>query len=499
MIAPLFAAIEVADFIPPEWRAPSLGALLGAVSAITWWLARWYFQGKAETHQYQIRVLQKQVADLKEERQDDAKDITRLRKELVEAKKEAADRDAKVAEYKKQLVPYYQRYTKLKPEYDQLVKDHAAATALNGKLTAEAGDKDGTLRVVGEQLEQRQRELEDRQAELDRTDRRIRKALRMKGAVWSVKALQKRPKFRPLADRNRAVISVLNLKGGVGKTTVTAQLGIALARRGYRVLMIDLDLQGSLTNLFLEFEKIEQLVAGGQLVHHFFERAAADHTAKLADAAVSVFEDPESGGAADLIATSDNLAYAELSLTLQWLLGRGERDTRFLLRKALHLLGLNKQYDLVLIDCPPLVNISCVNALAASDYVLVPVTPGRRAAERVPVLLGRYLANEAFKKNINHDLKVLGVLANRTARDQLTATEAEHWNQLGVWCRDATGGEVNRFRTVVPQQNKDLRDAETNNSIPDPASKLGQVFAALAAEVEQELPHACRRAAKASV
>jgi cellulose biosynthesis protein BcsQ/chaperonin cofactor prefoldin len=489
----LFAeAPDLMKLLPWEVLIPSLAGLLGAAGGFGWWVARRNYKGRVKNLAHHVDVLKDQIAHLQDDRRDDQKTITRLRKEADEERGRVADRDARLGEAKKKLLPVYHAYVKLKPVYDQLVKDHATAQDLVKKLTTDAEGRDGQLKTIREQLEKRE-------AELNRTDRRIRKALRLEGNLWTVRALQKVPKFRPLGDRNRAVISVLNLKGGVGKTTVTAHLGMALARRGYRVLLVDLDLQGSLSSLFLEYDKLQQLSADERLVQHFLRAASADLTTKVADYAVQVLAFPESGGRVGLVPASDHLAYAELSLTLRWLLRQGERDARFLLRKALHLKAVDQGYDIVLLDCPPLVNISCVNALAASDYVLVPATLGRRALERVPVLIRRFLCSEPFQKNINHDLKLLGLLANRTVKDQLGGPEQAAWRQLGVWCQDAAGQEVKSFRAVIPQQTKELRDAETEFAVPDPGSKLAQVFAALADEVERELPHGCRRAAKAPV
>jgi cellulose biosynthesis protein BcsQ len=203
------------------------------------------------------------------------------------------------------------------------------------------------------------------------------------------------------------------------------------------------------------------------------------------------------GGTIGLVAASDNLAYTEMSLTLGWLLQSGERDNRFLLRKALQLMSVRDEYDLILLDCPPLVNISCINALAASDYLLVPATLGRQATERVPVLLERFVQAERFRKNINHDLKVLGVVANRTHREELTNLERQEWDKLAEWCRDATGLEVKRCSTVIPQMLKEIRDAERISEPPPPDSRLASVFGSLATEIEQEFPHECRRTPKA--
>ena len=99
--------------------------------------------------------------------------------------------------------------------------------------------------------------LEDREKLLEQGERRMGRARKLEGYLLKAKAMQARPRFKPLSERKRPIVSVLNLKGGVGKTTLTAHLGAALARKGYRVLLIDLDLQGSLTGLMLPPEVIK--------------------------------------------------------------------------------------------------------------------------------------------------------------------------------------------------------------------------------------------------
>ena len=142
-------------------------------------------------------------------------------------------------------------------------------------------------------------------------------------------------------------------------------------------------------------------------------------------------------------------------------------------------------------------NISCINALAASDYLLIPSTLSRQATERVLVLLRRFMKDARFQKYINHDLKVLGLVANRTHREELTAAERDEWEQLGVWCKDAFGSDVKRFVTPVPQLVREVRDAEYMQDPPPADSRLAVAFDALATEIEQELPSECRRGAAA--
>lgn len=151
----------------------------------------------------------------------------------------------------------------------------------------------------------------------------------------------------------------------------------------------------------------------------------------------------------------------------------------------------------MLLDCPPIVIISCINALAANDYLLVSVTMGRRAMDRVPVLLKRFLRNDKFCKHINHNLKELGLQAKRTFREEFTGPERADWRQLATWSRDAYGRDVNQFQTLIPQMAKDIRDTETLMGVPDPNSRLSQELASLAIEIEQELPSECRRCGRA--
>lgn len=315
--------------------------------------------------------------------------------------------------------------------------------------------------------------------------------LNLEGRIWSVRALQQAPKFRILGRRKHVIISVLNLKGGVGKTTISAHLAASLAQRNYRVLMVDLDLQGLLSSMFIPPEDLEVQYKRHRLLQHFLAKASEDKTEKLEGYSVPVFD-----GKSRLIPTTDSLAYTEMNLAIRWLLKSGERDTRFLLRKSLQLLSVGYKHDIVLLDCPPLLNISCINALAASDYVLIPVLPSLKAAERVPFLLRR-LKEEKFLKHVNHGLKVIGLVANRTWGEQFTADESNLWNQLGMWCADSWGEEVHRFQTVIPRS-KQIQETEASFKPPEAGSTLHTVFRKLAEEVEGRLPSECRRPAAAS-
>ena len=260
-----------------------------------------------------------------------------------------------------------------------------------------------THRVAAQKLEAN---LHSIQSQFVTERKRVERALEANGFTWSEKVRYNAPDSRSLDERRMPIISVMNLKGGVGKTTVTANLGAALSRRGWKVLLIDLDLQGSLTSLFVPEQDQAVLDDKRLFIGDFLARSFDAEYPNLLSYAQSVMG--TSGSA--LVGTVDTLVYAETNLTVRWLLREGNRDPRFILRRELHLKRISNAFDIVLLDCPPIINVCCVNALAASDSVLIPVMPSRTTTDRVPVLLSRMLE---FRERINGQLKVLGMVANR--------------------------------------------------------------------------------------
>jgi cellulose biosynthesis protein BcsQ len=297
----------------------------------------------------------------------------------------------------------------------------------------------------------------------------------LEGKLWQRKALQSATSFRPLGDRHTAVISVLNLKGGVGKTTVTANLGAAFAAKGYNVLLMDLDLQGSLSSLFILESSLVQMNNEKRLLQHFLLDAAEKRRVNLLEHCVPILD-----GKSAIIPSADSMAYAELNLTMKWLLRQGKRDTRFLLRKALHQKRITRRFDIALLDCPPLFNTCCVNALAASDYILIPVLPSKKAAERVPLLLERL---QSLHRVINPHLQVMGVLLNRTRSASLSSWEQDLWGAMLEQGQDRWKLPVHAFDTFI-RQTTAIRDIETEFSPPAPGSELFDVFSRLSGEVE---------------
>ena len=180
------------------------------------------------------------------------------------------------------------------------------------------------------------------------------------------------------------VISIVNHKGGVGKTTTTLNLGRALAGMNYRVLLVDMDSQGNLSQA-LGVDEPEKQVKHALLDN---EPLPILHISERYDLAPSDLE----------------LAYADLEL-VQAVGGVNQ------LRNALN--PLRSQYDYILIDCPPALNIFTNSALVASQSCLVTLQPEVSALKGVNSLLDRI---NQVRDRINFELTIEGILLTMVDR-----------------------------------------------------------------------------------
>jgi chromosome partitioning protein len=178
------------------------------------------------------------------------------------------------------------------------------------------------------------------------------------------------------------VIAVMNYKGGVGKTTLTANLGAEIANRGHRVLLLDLDPQANLTFSFYSVEQWREELRKDTTIMRWYEGDSPGREVDLQDLIVTPpvvnAQLTESGGRLDLI--SSHLRLIDMDLRLAARLGGGttlgESKRKFLdlhgcLARALRHDAF-REYDLVLIDCAPNFGLITKTAIVASDHVLVP-------------------------------------------------------------------------------------------------------------------------------
>lgn len=256
-----------------------------------------------------------------------------------------------------------------------------------------------------------------------------------------------------LANMKPKIISVTNQKGGVGKTTTTINLGAALAELGKRVLIVDLDPQGNAsTGLGIEIE----------------ERTFTTYELLLDDVSLQ-----------DVVYKSDqeNLfivpATVDLSSADMELVSNEKRS--FLLHDALRQPAMTDLgFDFILIDCPPSLNLMTVNAMVASDSVLIPLQSEFFALEGLSQLM---LTIREVRNSANTSLRIEGVvLTMYDARNNLS-------QQVEQDARDNLGELV--FKTIIP---RNVRVSEAPSfAMPvityDSASKGAVAYRALAKEL----------------
>lgn len=184
------------------------------------------------------------------------------------------------------------------------------------------------------------------------------------------------------------IISIINYKGGVGKTTVTANISAELARRGKRVLLLDMDAQASLTFSFISPDYWDTYIKDTHTIKNYFDNISQGFAPSPLSQLViqpaninNYLRSIRSPGSIDLI--SSHLGLINVDLELATLLGGANLNQAKLnyikvhgrLRDSLEDYASANHYDVVLLDCPPNFNIVTKNALIASDQILIPAKP----------------------------------------------------------------------------------------------------------------------------
>ena len=246
------------------------------------------------------------------------------------------------------------------------------------------------------------------------------------------------------------VIAIANQKGGVGKTTTTTNLAACIAQKGNKVLVIDIDPQGNATSgLGIKKEELDNTVYEMILGECTFDECLTDSVVKNLQ----------------VLPSDVDLAGAEIDMIG---LDRREHILKDILKNR------KKNYDYVIIDCPPSLNVLTVNAMTAADSVIVPIQCEYYALEGLAQLIHTI---ELIRKRLNKKLEVEGIVFTMfDSRTNLSLQVVENVKE---------NIEEHVYKTIIP---RNIRLAEAPSyGIPitlyEPKSAGAEAYRLLAQEI----------------
>ena len=253
------------------------------------------------------------------------------------------------------------------------------------------------------------------------------------------------------------VMAVVNQKGGTGKTTTCENLGIGLAMKGKKVLLVDTDPQASLT------------ICLGHPVPDQLSPTLSDVMGKI------LLEQPIAPGegilhhpeGVDLMPANIELSGLEVSLV-----NAMSRET--ILRQYLDTVKQN--YDFILLDCMPSLGMLTVNALAAADNVLIPVQAAYLPAKGLEQLLQTI---NKVRRQINPKLKIEGILLT------MVDSRTNYSKEISSLIRENYGGKLKVYKTDIPRSVRAEEISAEGTSIfkHDPKGKVADAYRVLTKEV----------------
>ena len=270
----------------------------------------------------------------------------------------------------------------------------------------------------------------------------MRVALRKRGDVIAKKA---------------TTIAIVNQKGGTAKTTTCENLGIGLAMEGKKVLLVDVDPQGSLT-ISMGWQQPDEL---STTLSTLMQKAMNDQPIQPGDGILHHAE------GVDLIPANIELAGMEVALV-------NSMNREKMLKQVLD--SAKCEYDYILLDCTPSLGMLTINALAAADTTLIPMQAQYLSAKGLEQLL---LTIGKVRRQINPKLKIEGILLT------MTDSRTTYGKQIDNLIRQGYGRKIHVFEQTIPHSVRAAEISTTGESIyqHDPKGKVAAAYQSLTREV----------------